>query len=466
MTAFGKYIDQLGTIEPKRVTGRVESVRGLTVRIGDFPAPVDSTVEIETGGGAAGLVPAQVIGFEAGHTVAMSLGRMEGIAPGDRVTMKTGAQRMICSPMLVGRVVNALGRPLDGKGPIRLATPRPINVRAVDCMKRVPIAKPIGTGIRSVDALLTCGLGQRLGIFAGPGVGKSTLMSMIAKNTSADISVIALIGERGREVQDFIQHAMGEEGMRRAILIVSTADDPPILRVRAARAASTVAEYFRDHGRNVLLLMDSLTRMAHAQRQIGLSVGEPPATKGYTPSVFGLLPEILERAGQTQNGSITGFYTVLVEGDDFNEPIADAVKGITDGHLWLDRRLANRGHFPAVELLQSISRVRPEVTDKEQQKMANRVGQLLATYAELEDLVTIGAFTPGGNLTNDLAVRMYGRIMDFLKQAKDAPVSLEQARLQLGELYAAIEKEAKLIEQQLRQAGVGAAQAGGGAKKK
>jgi len=286
---------------------------------------------------------------------------------------------------------------------------------------------------------------------------------MIAKNTSADVSVIAMIGERGREVQDFIQHALGEEGMRRAMVLVSTADDPPILRVRAARAASTIAEFFRDEGLNVLLLVDSLTRMAHAQRQIGLSVGEPPATKGYTPSVFGLLPEILERAGQTDKGSITGFYTVLVEGDDFNEPIADAVKGITDGHLWLDRRLANRGHFPAIDILQSISRVRPEVTDAEHQKMAGRVGQLMATYAELEDLVNIGAYVPGANPVNDLAVKMNAKIMEFLKQSKSAPVSLEQAKVQLAELYAVIEREGKMLEQHARAV---AANAPAGAKKK
>jgi flagellum-specific ATP synthase len=317
-------------------------------------------------------------------------------------------------------------------------------------MRRVPINQPLGTGIRAIDALITCGMGQRMGIFAGPGVGKSTLMSMISKNTSADISIIALIGERGREVQDFLQHSLGEEGLRRAIVVVSTADDPPILRVRAARAASTIAEYFRDEGLNVLLLVDSLTRMAHAQRQIGLSVGEPPATKGYTPSVFGLLPEILERAGRAEKGSITGFYTILVEGDDFTEPVSDAVKGITDGHLWLDRRLANRGHFPAIDLLQSISRVRPEVTDKDHQKMTSRVCQLLATYAELEDLVNIGAYTPGANPTNDLAVRMNAKILDFLKQATNAPTTLDQAKIQLLDLYTTIEREAKTIEQQQR----------------
>jgi flagellum-specific ATP synthase len=290
-----------------------------------------------------------------------------------------------------------------------------------------------------------------MGIFAGPGVGKSTLMSMISKNTSADISVIALIGERGREVQDFLQHSLGEEGLKRAVVVVSTSDDPPVLRVRGARVACTISEYFRNAGLNVLLLLDSLTRMAQAQRQIGLSVGEPPATKGYTPSVFALLPEILERAGRTQVGSVTGFYTVLVEGDDFNEPISDAVKGLTDGHVWLDRHLANRGHFPAVGVLQSISRVRPEVTDKEQQKMARRVNQLIATYADLEDLVNIGAYMPGANPLNDLAVRMQSKIIDYLQQATDAPTTFAQAKVQLIDLYNLIEREAKAIEQQLRQ---------------
>jgi flagellum-specific ATP synthase len=449
MSLLANYLEQLPAMEPKAILGKVESVRGLTVRVQDFPAPVDSAVEIQTR--RSGRIPGQVVGFDKHYAMVMSLGALQGIAPGDVVHTRSTTQRIVCSPLLVGRVINALGEPIDGKGPVKLAEYRPVNVRSVDCMKRVPIDTPLGTGIRSVDSLLTCGLGQRMGIFAGPGVGKSTLMSMIAKNTSADISVIALIGERGREVQDFLQHSLGEVGMRRAIVVVSTADDAPILRVRAARAASTIAEYFRDEGMNVLLLLDSLTRMAQAQRQIGLSVGEPPATKGYTPSVFGTLPEVLERAGRTEKGSITGFYTVLVEGDDFNEPIADAVKGITDGHLWLDRRLANKGHFPAVDVLQSISRVRPEVTDREQQRMANRVCQLLATYAEVEDLVNIGAYMQGANPLNDLAVRMNGRIIEYLKQAKDAPVSVEQAKLQLAELFNAIEREAKLIEQQHRQ---------------
>ncbi len=450
MSLLETYISHVHNTSPFAIRGRIESIRGLTVRVQDLPVPIDSSVEIVSERGS--IIPGQVVGFENQQAIVMALGPLQGISRGNVVHARTASQRLACSPFLIGRIINALGQPMDDKGPIKLPEQRPINVRSVDCMQRIPIDKPLATGIRSVDALITCGLGQRMGIFAGPGVGKSTLMSMIAKNTSADISVIALIGERGREVQDFIQNALGEEGLKRAIVVVSTADDPPILRVRAARVACTISEYFRDQGKNVLLLLDSLTRMAQAQRQIGLSVGEPPATKGYTPSVFALLPEILERAGQTAVGSVTGFYTVLVEGDDFNEPISDAVKGITDGHLWLDRALANRGHFPAVHLLQSISRVRPEVTDREHQIMTRRINQLMAAYADLEDLVNIGAYTPGANPTNDLAVRTQAKINAFLQQATTAPTTLSQAKVQLIDLYNTIEKEAKLIEQQSRQA--------------
>ncbi len=363
--ALASYISQLSGIQPLGLRGKVDSVRGLTLRAADLPVPLDSSVEIQTDNQHP--LPGQVIGFDHNHAVIMPLGSMQGVSRGNHVIARHITQRVGCSPFLVGRVINAMGQPMDNKGPIRLPEFRPINVRSVDCMNRIPISRPIGTGLRSVDALLTCGLGQRMGIFSGPGVGKSTLMSMIAKYTSADVSVIALVGERGREVQDFLQNALGPEGLARSVVVVSTADDSPLLRIRAAKVACTISEYFRDQGKNVLLLLDSLTRMAHAQRQIGLSVGEPPATKGFTPSVFAMLPEILERAGRTAVGSITGFYTVLVEGDDFNEPISDAVRGITDGHLWLDRNLANRGHFPAIDVLQSISRVRPDVTDTAQQ---------------------------------------------------------------------------------------------------
>jgi flagellum-specific ATP synthase len=445
VTQLEAAMAQLGMIQSMELRGRVDSVRGMTVRVADLAVAIDASVDIRTARG--GSVPAQVVGFDSGHALVMPLGPMEGISHGDEVIARHQSQRVIVSPALVGRVIDALGRPMDGKGPIPLATYRPINVRSVDCMQRVPIREPIGTGIRSVDALLTCGLGQRMGIFAGPGVGKSTLLSMISTNTSADVSVIALIGERGREVQDFLQHSLGEKGLARAVVIVSTSDDPPLLRIRAAKVACTISESFRDAGKNVLLLMDSITRLCQAQRQVGLSVGEPPATKGFTPSVFALLPQILERAGRTQVGSITGFYTVLVEADDFNEPIADAVKGITDGHLWLDRALANKGHFPAVGVLQSISRVRTDVTDPEQKDAVRRVQQLLAAYADIEDLVNIGAYAPGSNPQNDLAVRMNERLMKFLQQATTEPTTFAQAKVQLLNLMLDIDKEQKAIGQ-------------------
>jgi flagellum-specific ATP synthase len=288
--------------------------------------------------------------------------------------------------------------------------------------------------------LHTCGLGQRMGIFSGPGVGKSTLMSSIAKYTSADISVVALIGERAREVLEFIEHSLGPEGLKRCVVIVSTSDDAPLLRVRAAKVACTIAEYFRDQGKHVLLMMDSLTRMAQAQRQIGLAAKEPPATRGFPPSVFAMIPEILERAGKTPVGSITGFYTVLVEGDDFNEPIPDAVKGITDGHLWLSRSLANRAHFPAIDVIQSISRVRGDVTEKDQGKAARRILALLAIYQDIEDLVNIGAYVPGLNLEFDLAVQMRPKIIQYLQQEPTSPSNLEQSKKQLMELHGLVER--------------------------
>jgi FliI/YscN family ATPase len=290
-----------------------------------------------------------------------------------------------------------------------------------------------------------------MGIFSGPGVGKSTLMSQIAKHTSADISVVALIGERGKEVNDFIKDSLGEEGLKRSVVIVATGDEAPSLRVRAAKVACTVAEYFRDKGNNVMLMMDSLTRMCQAQRQIGLAAKEPPATKGFPPSVFALLPEILERAGRTQNGSITGFYTVLVEGDDFNEPIPDAVKGITDGHLWLSRSLANRGHFPAIDVLQSISRVRGDVTDKEQQRWARRVLALTAVYQDIEDLVNIGAYAPGVNPEYDLAVQSRPKIIEYLQQESGSPSTFEQSKKRLADLMAWIDAAEKIIRVQATQ---------------
>ena len=423
---------------PFGVSGQIHGISGLTLEAAELPVPVGSLCRISSFGGRRSL--AEVIGFRKDHTLLMPLTPMSGVARGDRIENIASTARIPCSEGLLGRVLNGFGQAVDGGMPITFTESRRLDQQSVEPLQRQNIHEPIATGIRAIDGLLTCGLGQRMGIFSGPGVGKSTLMSSVAKNTSADVSVVALIGERGREVQEFLTRSLGPEGMRRCVLVVSTGDDPPLLRVRAAKTAATIAEYFRDKGKHVLLLMDSLTRLCQAQRQIGLAAGEPPVTKGLPPSVFSLLPEILERAGKTAIGSITGFYTVLVEGDDFNEPIPDAVKGITDGHIWLSRPLATRGHFPAVDVLQSISRVRGDVVPREQVRAATRVLSLLSVYQGIEDLVNIGAYVRGANTEYDLAVESRPKITQYLQQAAGDSCTLEQARVQLMELAAAIDK--------------------------
>ena len=440
---------QLETVEgsmPFGVSGTVQAIAGLTIEASDLALPLGSMCRISSFGGKRAT--AEVIGFRQDRTLLMPLSPTSGVARGDRIENVAAWPRVWCSPQLLGRVLNGLGQPIDGKGPLPLSEPRRIDARAPAAMERDHIRQPIATSIRAIDGLHTCGLGQRMGIFSGPGVGKSTLLSCIAKNTDADVSVVVLIGERGREVQEFLHASLGQEGLKRCVVIVSTGDEPPLLRVRAAKAACTVAEYFRDRGLNVLLLMDSLTRLCHAQRQIGLAAHEPPATKGFPPSVFALLPEILERAGKTASGSITGFYTILVEGDDFNEPIPDAVKGIADGHLWLSRSLANRGHLPAIDVVQSISRVRPDVCDATHVAAAHRVLALIATYNDIEDLVNIGAYVPGANPDYDLAVQARPRILAYLRQDSRAPCTLGEAKKQLFELVGWIEQMDKVIRAQ------------------
>ena len=452
---------QLDAVEgslPLGVTGRVQGISGMTIEASDLTLPLGSLCRISSFGGRS--TAAEVIGFRQDRTLLMPLTSPAGVTRGDTIDNLAAAPRIWCSPQLLGRVLNGFGEPMDGGPPLLLSESRRIDGRSVAPMERTNIREPIATSIRAIDALHTCGLGQRMGIFSGPGVGKSTLMSSVAKHTSADVSVVALIGERGREVQEFLHNSLGPEGLRRCVVIVSTGDEAPLLRVRAAKVACTVAEYFRDLGLNVLLMMDSLTRLAQAQRQIGLAAGEPPATKGFPPSVFSMLPEILERAGKTARGSITGFYTVLVEGDDFNEPIPDAVKGITDGHLWLSRALANRGHFPAIDVLQSISRVRGDVTDEAQRRAARRALKLTAVYQDIEDLVNIGAYVPGRNAEYDLAVQSRERIVAFLQQDSRTALGLEDAKKQLFELDAWIEQAEKVIKAQGQAAKPGGKPAG------
>jgi FliI/YscN family ATPase len=450
MPHFTSQLDAVESSMPFGVTGRVQAVTGMTLEASDVTLPLGSLCRIDSFGGKTST--AEVIGFRQDKTLLMPLSSAAGISRGDKIVNISAAPRIWCSEQLLGRVLNGFGEPIDSKGPLRPSQSRRIDGRSVLPLQRSPIRSPIATSVRAIDALHTCGMGQRMGIFSGPGVGKSTLMSSIAKNTSADVSVVALIGERGREVQEFIENSLGEHGLRRCVVIVSTSDDAPMLRVRAAKVACTVSEYFRDRGLNVLLMMDSLTRLCQAQRQIGLAAGEPPATKGFPPSVFALIPEILERAGKTPQGSVTGFYTVLVEGDDFNEPIPDAVKGITDGHLWLSRSLANRGHFPAIDVLQSISRVRSDVADMDQLRAARRVMALHAVYQEIEDMVNIGAYVPGANPEFDLAVNSRPRIIEFLRQDAGSPVNLDQAKKQLTDLATWIDQMEKVLKAQAAQA--------------
>jgi flagellum-specific ATP synthase len=443
VSLLSPQLDAVETSMPMGVRGTVQSIAGLTIEASGLPLPLGSLCAIHSFGQKQST--AEVIGFRQDRTLLMPLTTTAGVARGDTIQNLTSTPRIWCSPQVLGRVLNGLGNPIDGLGPLPMGELRRLDAAAPAPMDRHNIRQPISTSIRSIDGLLTCGLGQRMGIFAGPGVGKSVLISNIAKYTSADVSVVALIGERGREVQEFLHNTLGKDGLRRCVVVVSTGDEPALMRVRAAKAACTIAEFFRDRGKHVLLIMDSLTRLCHAQRQIGLAASEPPATKGYPPSVFALLPQVLERAGKTQMGSVTGFYTVLVEGDDFNEPIPDAVKGITDGHIWLNRALANRGHYPAVDVVQSISRVRGDVCDAEQQKMARRVLSLVATYADIEDLVNIGAYVPGANPDYDLAVQARPRILAFLQQGPGVACTLPETRKQLGELNVWVDQLEKVI---------------------
>jgi flagellum-specific ATP synthase len=444
MTMLSHQLDAVESAMPLGVSGRVQAISGLTIEASDLPLPLGSMCRITSQGGRTCL--AEVIGFQSDCTLLTPLSPTAGVARGDVVQNISNAPRIWCSDALLGRVIDGLGRPIDDRGPLPTSESRRIDGPSVAPLSRETIRQPITTGTRAIDALLTCGLGQRMGIFSGPGIGKSTLVSSIARNTSADVSVVALIGERGREVQEFVEKTLGAEGLKRCVVVASIGDEAPLLVVRAAKVATTIAEYFRDQGKHVLLLMDSLTRMCHAQRQIGLAAKEPPAQRGYPPSVFALLPSVLERAGRTPTGSITGFYSVLVEGDDFNEPIADAVKGITDGQFWLSRSLANKGHYPALDVLQSISRVREQVVDGRYVRMARRVLALLSTYLDIEDLVNVGAYVAGVNVEFDLAVQARPRINSFLRQEASSAVALEQSRRQLVELVTWIDQVEKKLK--------------------
>jgi flagellum-specific ATP synthase len=390
---------------------------------------------------SAGSVEAQVGGVRGAATILMTLKEPIGIAAGDRVVSRSGLEYVPVGRRMLGSVLNGFGRPIGGHTSFTVESHYPVIADAPPALARTPISESLPTGIRSIDAMHTIGGGQRLGIFAGTGVGKSVLLGMIARFTKADVIVVALIGERGREVGDFLRKDLGEEGMKRCVLVVSTSDQSPVLRVRAGFVATAVAEYYRDLGGDVLLMMDSTTRIAMAQRQIGLAAGEPPATKGYPPSVFALLPRLLERSGRTSSGSITGLYTVLVEGDDVTEPISDAIRGVLDGHVWLSRNLANRGHYPAVSVLDSISRVMVDVVDEGHMAAAAEVRRVLAVWHDIEDLVNVGAYAQGANAEFDVAVRMKPAIDEFLRQAMNERAGFSETHERLLQLAERIEKE-------------------------
>jgi flagellum-specific ATP synthase len=428
---FAKYQRLLEQTHAIMTHGKVREIIGLMVEGYGPSASIGEVCGIFPHG-ADRYLPAEVVGFRQGKVLLMPLESMQGLGPGCKITALGRKASIMVGRQLLGRVVDGLGNAIDNKGNLDHEDEYPIYAEPINPLQRGRIDTPMDLGIRAMNSLFTCGKGQRMGIFAGSGVGKSVLMGMIAKNTKADVNVIGLIGERGREVREFLEKNLGPEGLDRSVVVVAASDMHPLIRMRAAYVATTIAEYFRDQGADVLLMVDSLTRFAMAQREIGLSVGEPPTTKGYTPSVFSLLPKLLERSGTMQGrGSITGLYTILVEGDDFNEPISDSARSILDGHIALSRDLANKNHYPAIDVLQSISRVMVDIVDQEHRRKAGEVLQICATYKKAEDLINIGAYSKGSNPEIDHAVSMIGRVNRFLVQDMTERVDFDTAKQEL-----------------------------------
>ena len=421
-----EYLQQLDSLQPAELVGSVVRTEGLVAAVEGFPAPVGAAVEIYADYGPP--IDAEVVAFRNQQTLVYPFAEMKGVRHGNRVRLKATNRFLRVGEGLLGRVLNAHGEIIDGlpepgrPGRAALAANPP---RAID---RPRIDQPLATGIRAIDGMLTCGQGQRIGVFAGSGVGKSVTLGMMARYTSADINVIGLIGERGREVNDFIERDLGPSGLGKSVVVVATSDEPALMRVQAAMACTSVAEYFRGLGLNVLLIMDSLTRFALAQREIGLAANEPPTTRGYPPSVFAMLPKLVERAGRDKSGSITSFYSVLVEGDDMDEPVADCVRGLLDGHIVLSRDLASRGHYPAIDVLSSISRIMPEVTSPEHKEAALKIRQMMGLYRQHEDVISIGAYRSGSNPQLDVAISLQDEINHFLRQQVSDSCNVESAR--------------------------------------
>ena len=429
---YGRLLDQAN---PIRVHGKVSEITGLVVE-GYGPAVSIGEVCGIFPNGHDRFLNAEVVGFKQGKVLLMPLESIQGLGPGCKITSLRRKASAKVGRELLGRVIDGLGNPIDNKGSINCKDEYPIYAEPINPLQRSRIREPMDLGVRAINGLLTCGKGQRMGIFSGSGVGKSVLLGMIARNTEADVNVIGLIGERGREVREFLEKNLGHEGLARSVVVVAASDMHPLIRMRAAYVATSIAEYFRDQSADVLLMVDSLTRFAMAQREVGLSVGEPPTTKGYTPSVFSILPKLLERSGTLEGrGSITGLYTILVEGDDFNEPISDAARSILDGHISLSRELANKNQYPAIDALQSISRVMTDIVEIEHRKKAGKVLNILATYKKAEDLINIGAYIKGSNKEIDYAIEMVGRINAFLTQEIEERVDFDQTRRDLFALF-------------------------------
>ena len=420
---FSKYKNVIDLANPVSYLGYVTQIVGLTIESRGPQVSIGEICTIKAEGGKD--IRAEVVGFKDSKVLLMPLGEMQGIGPGQPIFANGEILRVKVGPNLVGRALTGLGVPMDGKPEVEADEYYPVLNDPPQPLSRNRIREHLQMGVRVIDGLLTIGKGQRVGIFAGSGVGKSTLLGMLARNTKADINVIALIGERGREVKEFIEKDLKEEGMARSVVVTATSDQPALVRVKAAFLATAIAEYFRDQGKDVMLMMDSLTRFSMAQREIGLATGEPPVSRGYTPSVFSMMPRLLERAGNSDKGSITGLYTVLVDGDDLTEPITDTARGILDGHIVLSRKIANKNHYPAIDVLASISRVMGDVTTPEHRSHAGHIKSLMATYKESEDLINIGAYVKGSNKDIDLAVKKNEAINNFLRQRVDENIDFE-----------------------------------------
>jgi len=423
VTGIQQRLDEISTIT---VTGRVVKAVGLTLEATGLGASVGQRCHIFSQRRQA-ILEGEVIGFREQRVIVMPFGPVRGIGAGDLVRFDPSSPRLLVGPHLLGRVVDGLGQPIDDKGPLPRSQRYALYAPAPAPLQRKRITTPMDLGIQSINALLTCGVGQKMGIFAGSGVGKSVLMGMMCRHTKADVNVIALVGERGREVKEFLERDLGSESLGRSVVVVATSDQSPLVRVRAVFVATAIAEYFRDQGNQVLLLVDSLTRLAHAQREVGLAAGEPPTTKGYPPSVFTLFPQVLERVGPLGNGSITGLYTVLVDGDDLNDPIADSMRSILDGHIVLSRQLAMQGHFPAIDVLQSVSRVMSDIVSDSQAEAAKTIIRLMAEYRNSEDLINLGAYQQGNNARIDAAIQMKEPIDRYLQQSRDAAVGFSES---------------------------------------